>query len=88
MQKKTKMIIAVSQASTMATLGKGQISFFKNHGFEVDLLAKNDNEVESAIQEGANFFEIGFRRAMSPMPDLKALNQIIKVFKKVFSKFW
>jgi len=80
---KPKMVIAVSEASTMATLAKDQTAFFVKHGFEVHILAKADGTEQFIIDEGAAFHNIGFKRALSPFADIKAICQVTKLFKKI-----
>ncbi len=82
MHAKPKMIIAVSQASTMATLGKDQARFFVEHGFDVCVLGRADGTESSVIEEGAKFVNMDFRRALSPFADFKALIKLIKFFKQ------
>ena len=82
MQNKLKMVIAVSQASTMATLGKGQAKFFIDHGFDVDVWASRDDTVGSVIEEGTEFFDVRFVRDLSPFEDIKTTWRLFKLFRK------
>jgi glycosyltransferase involved in cell wall biosynthesis len=77
------MVIAVSQASTMATLGKGQAEFFVQHGFEVHVLAKADGTEQSVIEEGAIFHHVDFRRALSPIADIIAMFKVLRLFLRI-----
>jgi glycosyltransferase involved in cell wall biosynthesis len=79
--KKLKMIISASMTQTMATLGKGQISFYRQHGFDVDVFAAKGWSEDSIINEGAEFFEINFVRDLSPIADLKAVWRLFKLFR-------
>ncbi len=79
---KFRMVIAVSQVSTMATLGKGQAKFFIDHGFDVDIWAYRDKTVESIIKEGAEFFDVRFVRDLSPIADLKTLWRVFRLFRQ------
>lgn len=76
------MVIAVSQISTMATLGKGQANFFINHGFDVDVFAAKDWATESIINEKAGFFDVNFVRDLSPIADLKTLWRVFRLFRQ------
>ncbi|KKR03016.1 MAG: Glycosyl transferase group 1 [Candidatus Uhrbacteria bacterium GW2011_GWF2_39_13] len=82
MPTKPKMIIAVSQVSTMATLAKDQAKFFVEHGFDVCILGKADGTEQSVIDEGAKFFNMDFRRSLSLFADFKTLVKLIKFFKR------
>jgi glycosyltransferase involved in cell wall biosynthesis len=77
---KLKMVLAVSQASTMATLNKGQIEFYSRHGFDVRVFAAKDNTIDSILEEGGRFFNVNFVRALNPFSDVIALVQLIKLF--------
>jgi glycosyltransferase involved in cell wall biosynthesis len=71
--KKLKMIISTSMSQTMATLGQGQISFYRQHGFDVDVFAAKGWGEDSIINEGAAYFEVNFVRDLSPVADLRTL---------------
>lgn len=77
-----RLVISVSLASTMATLGKDQAGFFVQHGFDVDIFGKADGTESSVISEGANFFDIDFKRSLSPMADIITLFKLIKLFRR------
>lgn len=79
---KVRMVIAVSQVTTMALLGKGQMAFFRQHGFDVDVLAAKDESVDSVIQEGAEFFDTNFIRDLSPFADIKTMWHLFKLFRR------
>jgi glycosyltransferase involved in cell wall biosynthesis len=79
--KKLKMVISTSMTQTMATLGQGQISFYRQHGFDVDVFAAKGWGEDSIIDEGAEFFEINFVRDLSLIADLKAVWRLFKLFR-------
>jgi glycosyltransferase involved in cell wall biosynthesis len=79
---KPRMVIAVSQASTMATLGKGQAEFFIRHGFDIHMLAKADGTERSVIDEGAAFHNMDFKRSLSPFTDIKTIFKVAKLFRQ------
>ncbi|MBA7486008.1 D-inositol-3-phosphate glycosyltransferase [subsurface metagenome] len=79
--KKLKMVISTSTTQTMATLGQGQISFYRQHGFDVDVFAAKGWGTDSIINEGAEFFEINFVRDMSPTSDLKTAWRLFRLFR-------
>jgi len=76
------MVIAVSQASTMVTLGRGQVAFFREHGFDVDVFAGEDWGTDSIINEGAEYFEVNFVRDLSPFEDVKTTWHLFKLFRR------
>jgi len=78
---KSKMLMAVSQANTMATLGKGQVAFYHQHGFDVDVCAAKGDGVDSVIGEGADFFDTNFIRDLSPFVDIKTTWYLYKFFR-------
>lgn len=77
---KLKMVLAVSIAGTMATLNKGQVEFYSKHGFNVRVFAAKDNTVSSIFEEGGQFFNVGFVRALNPFADFFALLHLIRLF--------
>jgi glycosyltransferase involved in cell wall biosynthesis len=81
---KPVMVIAVNIVRSLTTICKGQITFYRQHGFDVDALAHNDlpNGVELVTGEGANFFEMDFVRDVSPGADLKDLKRMYRLFRR------
>ncbi|MDH4202556.1 MAG: glycosyltransferase family 4 protein [Phycisphaerae bacterium] len=79
--KKIRMVIATSVPSTMASFGKGQMTFFKRHGFDVDYLASSGDGLETVLKEEVNYFETDFRRTLSPIADIKTLCKLVKLFR-------
>lgn len=75
------MAIATSIPFTMASFGKGQMTFFKRHGFDVDYLTSMGDGLETVLKEEINYFEIDFKRALSPIADIKTLYKLIKLFR-------
>jgi len=78
---KCKMVIAVSQANTMATLGKGQVAFYRQHGFDVDVFAAKDDGMDSVVEEGAELFDTNFTRNLNPFVDIKTTWRLFKLFR-------
>jgi len=77
-----RMVMAVSQAKTMVTVCKGRVSFYRQHGFDVDVFAAKGEGVDSVVGEGAEFFNTNFIRDLSPFADLKTVLYLFKLFRR------
>ena len=77
---KLRMAIATSIPGTMAGFGRGQMTFYKNHGFDVDYLAANGQDLEYVLEEDVNYFETDFRRDLSPLVDIRVVWRLFRLF--------
>ena len=79
--KREKLIRLTAHSQTLGLL-KGQIRYLQQY-IDVILVAKDTgNLVQLAKNEGVEYRDIDMRREISPINDLKALYQLIKLFRK------
>ena len=77
------MVISTSQTTTMSAFGKGVMAFYKKHGFDVYFLAYDNGRLETIADEGFEFFNISYVRALDLISDIKAFFQVMRIFRKL-----
>jgi glycosyltransferase involved in cell wall biosynthesis len=71
--RRLRMTQATAVPSTMATFGRGQMAFYNQHGFATDFLSSKGDGLDIVCKEGVEYFEMDFRRALSPVADAKTI---------------
>lgn len=80
---KPKLIVAVTSGMSAFTLLRGQLRWFAQHGYEVVLVANDDEQALRASQkEGVRLEGIPMKREISMIADLRSLIKWVKVLRK------
>lgn len=77
------MVQATAIPSTMATFGRGQMAFYRKHGFEVIFCSAAGDGLDVVLAEGVDFYEMDFRRALSPIADLVTVWKLYHLFRRL-----
>lgn len=78
-----KIIRITTVPLSLKTLLKGQMKFMSQNGFEVVAISSNAQEMEEVAKaENIRVANVEMTRKITPIQDLKALFQLIKIFRK------
>lgn len=78
-----KLLRITTVPVSLNVLLKGQLRFMKDHGLDVVAVSADGPEVEEVCKrEGVTHEIVDFTRKISPLKDLKALKQLVRVIKK------
>jgi glycosyltransferase involved in cell wall biosynthesis len=78
-----KLVLGVTLGMSTKLLS-GQAAYFKKLGYDVYIIANNDERARSFCEiEQVNFIPINIARYINPLKDIMSLFQIIKHFKKL-----
>jgi glycosyltransferase involved in cell wall biosynthesis len=77
MENKPRLLRITTVPISLKLLLKGQLTFFKNHGFEVLAVSSPEKEAQSIIDEGIRFEAVKMTRKITPLQDLAALFKLI-----------
>src|SRR5690554_6713720 len=79
----TKLIRITTVPQSLRGLLKGQLKFMSENGFEVIGVSSPGEALEDVKKnEGINTVAIEMTRSITPLQDLKALVQLIQLFRK------
>ena len=83
MAEKTKLIRMTTIPSSMRGLLQNQLKFMSQHGFEVVAVSSDDDCFDEMLHEQGDIrgVRVHMERHTSPLKDLKALWQLIKIFR-------
>jgi glycosyltransferase involved in cell wall biosynthesis len=80
---KKKLIVGITIPGSVGLL-EGQLSFFKDLGYETYLMSPRGERSENYCElEGCQLLEVKMERDISPLKDLRSLFSVIKTLKKV-----
>jgi glycosyltransferase involved in cell wall biosynthesis len=75
-----KLFIAITSPISTVLL-TGQLSYFRNKGYDVSLIAPDDERVKGlARDEGVKHIPVNFIREISPVHDLLTLVSLVRIF--------
>src|SRR5690625_2091453 len=81
--KNRKLIIGITAPQSVMLL-EGQLKYFIDKGYIVDLLApKTEQTIDFCKKEDAIFLPISIKREISVFQDCRTLFQIIKIFRTI-----
>jgi glycosyltransferase involved in cell wall biosynthesis len=81
MDKKPRLLRITTVPISLKVLLHGQLTFFKNQGFEVLAVSADGSEVSSLINEGVNHIVVPMSRRITPIGDLICLVQLFMIIR-------
>ena len=78
-----KLIRLTTSPIAFKYLLKGQMKFMRSHGLEVIMISSDGPDVKDVIAaEECAFMPVNMTRAITPVHDMKAINHLVRIFRK------